>query len=46
MLYGVTSNFLDYGILVIGSNMGITHMTKEHIALCLSFKIPFFVIVT
>ena len=32
--------------IALGANMGITHMTKEHIALCLSFKIPFFVVFT
>lgn len=32
--------------MVVGANMGLQKMTKEHIGLCLFLKIPFFVIVT
>ena len=45
-IYGFSSTCPDYSMVLIGANMGITHMTKEHIALCLSFKIPFFVVFT
>jgi len=33
-------------LITIGSNMGITKMTKEHIFLCLSLKIPFAILIT
>lgn len=36
----------DYGCVVVGANMGLQKMTKEHIGLCLFLKIPFFVIIT
>ena len=36
----------DFGCVVIGANMGLQKMTREHIGLCLFLKIPFFVIVT
>ena len=45
-IYGFSSTYPDYAMILIGANMGITHMTREHISLCLSYKIPFFVIFT
>ena len=45
-IYGFSSTCPDYSMVLIGANMGITHMTKEHIALCLSYKIPFFIVFT
>ena len=45
-MFGVTGLFGDYGIVVIGSNMGISHMTKEHLTLLAANKIPFIIIVT
>jgi GTPase len=43
-IYGFSSTYPDYAMIMIGANMGITQMTKEHISLCLTYKIPFFVI--
>jgi GTPase len=45
-VYGLTSMFLDYCLIIIGANMGISHMTREHIGLCISLKIPFIILVT
>jgi len=45
-IYGFSSSYPDYAMIMIGANMGITHMTKEHIGLCLMYKIPFFVVYT
>jgi len=39
-MYGLTGLFIDYGILMIGSNMGITKMTKEHLGVLLYLKVP------
>lgn len=36
----------DYCLIIVGANMGITQMTKEHMALCLSLKIPFAFVIT
>jgi GTPase len=36
----------DYAIILVGANMGVSHMTREHVALCLSLKIPFIIIIT
>ena len=45
-VFGMTANLPDYAMLVVGANMGITRMTKEHIGLCLALKLPFFVLIT
>ncbi len=43
---GLSTQKPDYCLVMIGGNMGMTHMTKEHIILCLTFKIPIIAIVT
>ena len=45
-IYGLTSLYPDYCLIMIGANMGINHMTREHIGLCINLKIPFIIIVT
>ena len=45
-IYGFSSTYSDYAMILVGANMGITHMTKEHISLCLTYKVPFFVVIT
>jgi len=42
----MTGSVPDYSLVVVGSNMGITRMTKEHIGLCIALKIPMVFIVT
>ncbi len=44
--FGLTGGVIDYAAVIIGSNMGLTKMTKEHIGLCLALKIPLFFVVT
>jgi len=43
---GMTGSLPDYALLVIGANMGVTHMTKEHLGLCVALKIPVIVVLT
>ena len=43
---GLTGLSPDFGCVVVGANMGIQKMTKEHIGLCLFLKIPFFIVLT
>ena len=43
---GLSSSFADYAILVIGSNMGVLRMTKEHLGIALALKIPIVVVLT
>ncbi|MEM1669777.1 MAG: GTP-binding protein [Candidatus Methanomethylicaceae archaeon] len=43
---GLLSHNPDYAMLVIAGNVGISTMTKEHLGIALSFKIPIFVVIT
>jgi len=36
---GLTSQFPDLAMILVGANMGITRMTKEHMFLCLTLRI-------
>jgi GTPase len=45
-IYGLSSLYPDYCLIMIGANMGINHMTREHIGLCINLKIPFIILVT
>jgi len=45
-IYGLTSIYPDYCLIMIGANMGLNHMTKEHISLCLTLKIPIIFIIS
>ena len=45
-IYGLTSIYPDYCLIMVGANMGINHMTREHMGLCLTLKIPFILIVS
>jgi GTPase len=43
---GISSNFPDISFILIGANMGLNKMTKEHIFLTLALQIPFVIIIT
>lgn len=45
-IFGLTSQYPDIAFVLVGGNMGLTKMTKEHIFLCLSLGIPFAIVVT
>ena len=45
-ILGLSSSIPDICFITVGSNMGITKMTKEHIFLCVMLNIPFCLIVT
>lgn len=45
-LFGLTGLMPDYCMLVVGSNMGVQMMTKEHISIACALNIPIFVAVT
>jgi len=45
-IHGLSSLYPDYCLIMIGANMGINHMTREHIGLCINLKIPFIILVT
>jgi GTPase len=45
-LYGILGSFVDYGIVVIGSNMGVNRITEEHLSILLYLKIPIIIFLT
>ena len=45
-IFGLAGLMPDYAMIVIGANMGITRMAKEHIGLSLALKIPMFFVFT
>jgi len=45
-IYGLSSMYPDYCLIMVGANMGVNHMTREHMSLCLTLKIPFIIIVS
>ena len=45
-IFGMTSQNLDLNMIMIGSNMGVSRITREHIFLSVILKIPFILIIT
>ena len=45
-MHGLTSLYPDYCIVVIGANMGITKMTKEHLVIAWTLKLPIIICFT
>ena len=45
-LFGLTSHQPDYAMLVVGANMGVVGMAKEHLGLALALRVPVFVVLT
>ncbi len=45
-MFGLTGLMPDYSMIVIGSNMGLSQMTREHIGIAHTLKIPFFIVIT
>jgi len=45
-MHGITGGSLDYGMILVGANMGVTKMTREHMSILVSLKIPIFIVVT
>lgn len=43
-IHGVNTCSIDYVILMIGANMGVSKMTIEHLTLILILKLPFIVV--
>lgn len=36
----------DYVLIVVGGNLGLSRMTKEHLGIAIALEIPFFVVIT
>lgn len=45
-MFGLVGLMPDYCMVIIGANMGVSRMTKEHLGIALALKIPMFIVVT
>lgn len=45
-IFGVNCCSLDCIVLMIGANMGVSHMTREHLLLALILKLPFIFVIS
>lgn len=45
-IQGLNGGLADYAVLVVGANMGVLKMTREHLGIIKALKIPFFVVIT
>lgn len=45
-VFGANCSSLDYIMLLVGGNMGVSLMTREHFLLTLILKLPFIIVVT
>lgn len=44
--HGLVGQDINFAMIVVGSNMGVQKMTKEHLSVVISLKIPIFWVVT
>ena len=45
-MFGISALIPHYAIILIGTNMGVQRMTKEHLGIIISLGIPFFIVFT
>ncbi len=45
-VFGLSGLMPDYAMIVVGANMGVSKMTKEHLGISLALDVPFFVVIT
>ena len=45
-VFGLTAMMPDFTLLVVGANMGVQRMTKEHISIAVALSLPIAVVVT
>lgn len=45
-VFGLTGSVPDYSMIMLGANMGVQRMTREHLGLTLALRLPFFIVVT
>jgi GTPase len=45
-VFGLTGHAPDFAMLMIGANMGVSGMTKEHLGISLALRVPVYIVVT
>lgn len=45
-MFGLVGLMPDYSMIVVGANMGVSRMTREHMGISLALGIPLFIVIT
>ena len=45
-MFGLVGLMPDYCMVIVGANMGVSRMTKEHLGITLALRIPLFIVIT
>lgn len=45
-MFGLSGHYIDYALIFVGANMGISKMTIEHLILAITLRIPFIFVVS
>ena len=45
-MFGLVGLMPDYSMIIVGANMGVSRMTKEHLGISLALKVPVFIVIT
>ena len=45
-MFGLVGLMPDYSIIIVGANMGVSRMTREHLGISLALKVPIFIVIT
>ena len=45
-MFGLVGLMPDYSMIVVGANMGVSKMTREHLGISLALGIPLFIVIT
>ena len=45
-MFGLVGLMPDYSMIVVGANMGVSKMTREHLGISLALGVPLFIVIT
>lgn len=45
-MFGLVGLMPDYAMIIVGANMGVSRMTREHLGISLALGVPIFFVVT
>lgn len=45
-MFGMVGLMPDYAMIIVGANMGVSRITKEHLGIALALKVPIIVVIT
>ena len=43
-MFGLVGLMPDYAVIIVGANMGVSRMTKEHLGVAIALKIPLIIV--